>query len=987
MDKKFNKSLLPDFIKKPVFILLVYILPQVVLLSINLWSYWLISDEVLPEKVHIAYSILAAEMGLLCVAFFVWLYSWAKKSMIGLIWNAVFLVTHIGYLWYMSSNLWHLIPNNIEPWILDQGMLIFYQFTFIMPGLFYAGLRLACFDLKIKKFSDVGFSILITILAPVTYYTLFIGVGRYFRSVGWKFSELLAIIFFVGTTVVAFVGLIRLVVLTYNYIRSKGDLTQIIFAVIIAIVGPIAGLLLNKTIPFPANFQTPWVYVLAIINGLIVIIPNVKKTDGHGYLLFARTATYPFTFYFFLVFLPFLPISLPAIFAVGMGFLILVPVVLFLLHTKKIHDNFKICHQAHGILFSMLLVLFGLSLLPGYFTYQAIQDKAALKSALKYVYSPNYKKDFVYKGSVKSIQRTLINLKQFKDGIQLPYLSGFYNRMVFEGMVLPDKKIHYLYKLFVGEELKKELAQPAWGFDGFLRGDRGRRLGVRPASRDRNVALTSFEIETENLKDITKSRIHLKMNNLSESDTAEFFRELNIPQSVLITDFQLMVNDEMVPGRIFEKRAALWVYHMIRDFTRRDPGILTYKSPERVHFNIYPFLKNQTREAILEFTFPQGLNPVIQFGNDSIFLDKERSMDTPIFLSQVEKNTAAIIIPKNKLKQLHSIEQKAYLHFILDFSKGTEELEDRYIAQILDVIKKYGDQTIGFGRLSAANYNLQEATPSYIDLGHKNQIKDALNKISIEHQGSLNLGRVIKHHLTQERKPIEMKGYSIEPYPLFVVITNNQSRVLEVKDMDFFQTLLPYENEYLVSTEVGHIDKKYLWSQQRGEVAEEMIVLSFGDVVSYIPAEANQPFTIEFKGNFEEGVLKVLNPSNKQFENINNIKIMDSDTEYVDGLKLNLENMEILHNPAIFEQSLSSIVDSSRELGIMSPSTSFIIVERSSQWKILKIKEKQRLATTEGLEFEEDFDTPSPSVYILLILLFVWYFLRNRLYIGLFKKN
>lgn len=561
MEEKFNRTLLPEFIKKPIFIFWVFILPQLILLFINLRSFWFISDEVAPDKMHIVYSILGAEIGLLSMASFAWLYSRVKKLTVGLLWNAVLLATHIGFLWYLSSHLEQLIPNNIEPWILDQGMLIVYQFTFMMPGLFYAGLRLACFDSKMKGLSDLGFSVIVTILAPVTFYVLFVGCRRYTSLIGSISSAFLASVVFIGTTVMAFVGLIRLVVLTYNYLRSKGDVVQIVFAVIVALIGPIAGLLLNKKFPFPVNFQAPWVYVLAVINGLIVIIPSIKKADGHGYLLFARSVTYPFTFYFFLVFLPFLPLSLPAMFAIGAGFLILVPVVLFLLHTKRLSDDFKKCHQANGVLFAIVLVVVGMAFLPGYFVYQATQDKVALKSALKYVYSPDYTKNVSFDGSVTSLTRSLINLKQFKQGIQLPYLSGFYNRIVFEGMVLPDKKIEYLYRLFAGEEINKKLIGKAWGFDGLVSGRRrDRNSGVRPIARDRNVALSDFNVESESSEVIVTSRLHLEMKSMSDSSVAEFFRELIIPESVLITDFHLKVNDAMVASTSFiiVERSSQW---------------------------------------------------------------------------------------------------------------------------------------------------------------------------------------------------------------------------------------------------------------------------------------------------------------------------------------------------------------------------------------------------------------------------------------------
>jgi len=593
LSDKVNARLLPDLIKRPVMLLWAFIVPQMILLSINAKAFWLINEEILANKLYFWYCIFGFEIGLLILALLVgWRYK-TRQEQVHWGWNILFLFFHIGYLWYVSSNVWPMIPSNIEPWILDGRDLILNQFTFMMPGLFYAGLRLACFETRLQTRSDFGLSLLAAVLAPLFYYIIFIGIGGYTRSFGWMLPAMIATLFFIGVTVMTFIGLIRVIVISYNGVRAKGDIAQFIFSIVICSAGPIGGLLLNRTIPFPADFQSPWVYVLAVINGFIVMIPGARKTDGHGYLLFARALTYPFTFYFFLVFLPFLPLSLPAIFAIGSGFLILVPVVLGLFHTKKLFDDFKICRQANGIHMAVILTLTGLLALPGYFALETLRDKSSLTKALQYVYSPDYYRDFVFKGSVKSVERTLIHLKRFKEGIQLPYLSDFYNSIVFEGMVLPDKKIEYMYRLFTGEELQKVEFKSGWGL-GRLGGGRGNiwRAGTGQAPViDRQVDLVSSSVNSYEEGNIIKSRLRLEMRNAGKSDRAEFFRELRIPQGVLISGFTLKVGNDMVLGQIFEKRAAMWVYHMIRDFTRRDPGILTYKSPTQVDLNVYPFTR------------------------------------------------------------------------------------------------------------------------------------------------------------------------------------------------------------------------------------------------------------------------------------------------------------------------------------------------------------------------------------------------------------
>ena len=46
------------------------------------------------------------------------------------------------------------------------------------------------------------------------------------------------------------------------------------------------------------------------------------------------------------------------------------------------------------------------------------------------------------------------------------------------------------------------------------------------------------------------------------------------------------------------------------------------------------------------------------------------------------------------------------------------------------------------------------------------------------------------------------------------------------------------------------------------------------------------------------------------------------------------------------------------------PATSYIVVENSAQWKLLALKESQKLGGSNALEFEE---TPEPATALLLL--------------------
>ena len=71
------------------------------------------------------------------------------------------------------------------------------------------------------------------------------------------------------------------------------------------------------------DFTGPWWYGLALLNGLLLCLPQPARPGGRLLLYLGRGTMFSYTLYFFLVFLPFLPLSVVAVMAIGVGFLLL----------------------------------------------------------------------------------------------------------------------------------------------------------------------------------------------------------------------------------------------------------------------------------------------------------------------------------------------------------------------------------------------------------------------------------------------------------------------------------------------------------------------------------------------------------------------------------------------------------------------------------------------------------------------------------------
>ncbi|OGX59895.1 MAG: MSEP-CTERM sorting domain-containing protein [Omnitrophica WOR_2 bacterium RIFOXYB2_FULL_38_16] len=984
MNESFSRPLLPAYFKKPHMLWWVLILPQLLLILINLRAFWIISEEVLPENLYLAYSILWFEVIIVAMAFIAWLVSKLQKSNLNWGWSPILLLCNIGYLWYFCSNTWQVIPSGIEPWILNQGNLVLYQFILIMPGLFYAGLRISCFDAKLKLPYDFGISVLIAILGPVFYYFFFIlFMGLMSHRFMIYLPQYVFVAFFITATVMIFFGFIRTLVLSYNFISTKGDVAKMMFAIIIALIGPVAGLLLNKIMPFPADFQSTWVYVLTVINALIVIIPCVEEKIGSRLMLCARSLTFPFTFYVFVVFLPFLPLALPAMFAMGFGFLFLVPVALFMLHTKRLYGDVKECLKASSPAFVFLAGLICLSVLPASVLCKNFYDRAALRKILDYVYAPDYSKEAKCDVSLEKAKSILYEMTKIKEGAYMPFLSGMYKRMVFDDMVLPDSKIKHMYKLFAGEEMRPYYDSFYFGRSRIRGGfRRSGATGRRASLPERNVE-ASAKVESFANKGQSEAKLTIEMKNVGSSLNAEFAENIILPRGVFIKSLSLKMGSEMVPAKMFDRKTALWVYHMIRDFTARDPGILSYSTPNKVEFNVYPFSLGEERVAEIEFKYPENTSPVIYFGEKEIQLNQAGDkIPADLVVKGISaRGNAYVSISSEGMKVMPSFKRTPYLHFIIDSSKAAENKRKEQVARIGVIASKF--ENIRECKITLANYRSETSGDGYIDLRNSDKIRESIESSVFPVEGGFDASTAIKRELVKYmNNMMDADKNEFTRYPVFVIMASDNNSMMEIKDLEYFSEIAP-ESDVAYFSERGYeFSEKKLWENTFIGKAENVVALKIGKKVKVVPNSENMMQTIFFESVGQGAISVYVNDENKFV----NVDVKNSnDAVYARGVDLMIENYTILYNPSLENEKSKALVDASKELGLMIPATSLIVVERSSQWKTLELKEKQRLSASAGLEFEDDqdaevnFDTPAPSFWLMSFILFLWFFVIKRI--------
>ena len=175
--KASKRRLLPGVVTHPLTLLIAIVVPQLILLVLNLRSYHLMSGEVTEFQLQLAALLFAAELVMLVGGFALMFWLWRRSEGVPWSCNLLIFVPPIVYLAFSSMKIHEIVPDSLQLWIVEPQKLIFYQFVFLMPATFLAALRLACFPMRTSRGKDVGISLGLAIGIPVFWY-LALQVGR-----------------------------------------------------------------------------------------------------------------------------------------------------------------------------------------------------------------------------------------------------------------------------------------------------------------------------------------------------------------------------------------------------------------------------------------------------------------------------------------------------------------------------------------------------------------------------------------------------------------------------------------------------------------------------------------------------------------------------------------------------------------------------------------------------------------------------------------
>lgn len=934
------RSLLPPALSHPRLLWWLWIIPQAILAGLNVRGFTLVSGEMNPLQVAHALQIGCAEAALLALGLGLTLGLSRAGRSLSWAWCWPVFVAHVAYLWWTCVIVGDsLLPPSVTLWILPAENVIYTQFALIMPALFYAALRLACFDSRRTAGDDVKWAALVLLWIPLGW-LLVTRSGGLWRGPSWVGPWLVFPVLMVST--IAFlVSLLRLSVVACNWAARRSAAGTAILTAAVAIAGPLGGLCLNRTIPFPADYQSLGVYLLAVLNGLVLLLPARFGPRANTAIWLLQAALFPFTFYFFGVFLPFLPLGLLAVLAMGAGFLILVPTALFLLHGHRLIAGLAEAEAALSPRAARVAVALALAAMPVAYTAGALFDRVSLRAAMNHVYTPDFSCDDRRAASPALIGRALDRMHDFKEGRRMPALSGYYNWLVFDGLTLPTPKLLGLERALFGAERKSRGGAP-WS-SGLLGARRPSLVfdqrTARPAALPDTVSVTDVQARRSNATAVARTSVTITMTN-SGPRQSELVGQVELPAGALVTGFWLTIGSERTPGRLVERKAALWVYQTIRDVSRRDPGLLTYVGPNRLELRVFPVEPGQARTVEFELLAPGGVtNPAVICGRTvdlhtsgaPALRDIRRLSSSPAGDTlEVPPGAAPAIV------------RQPYLHIIVDWSAASPAEADAAAAFERAAARFPGVREC---TVSLAGATVQDICPSPIPVPEA--VRAVREAAALQpREGGFCRDRAVKRALYRAAR---MSGDSAAlRCPIIVVLQGSGEPVADDDPVIWCSDLSPDFPSYFVfrGDRVRRID---LATGAEGDTdcsvdIAPVTLWRAGSAIRATPAGA------PIARVPAAGPLTVYDPSRETYAPVNIADGSAVDVTLAKGLAAWSRFLEIRHNPALGRTQWADAVRESQQSGVLTPLTAWIVVENSAQWRVMERQQARKLRSAEQLE-------------------------------------
>lgn len=951
-------SSLPDALTGPLSILWTWVVPIFVLCILNGLGYRLISDSFDEKNRQIAQFLGALNLANLTagIGVYVLALNRLKRGQSPLGWSQLAGVpAMVAQAIYLLLALWladDLLPRSVRTWLYPDTRFIFNQASFAMLPFVAGMVQFACApSLRSKPAILTGLGCAVGV--PVVLYVAMHVVGH-----GASLMRFPVFMVLSGVVLAALLGVVLFirVIARVSWLRSEAAEHECALVGLFAVLLPAIGLVMNDGTKFPADFQSWATWALTGLNAAVLFFAVLCPARWPRITLALVAATLPFTLYFFFAFLPYVPFGVLLILFFGLGFFMLAPTFLMVVHSRVLLRVWSRVAERNGSRHALGLALACGALLPGFVATRAIGDRLALRAALDHVYEPTVKQgEVAYGSSLTLLRGALANHRDYKNGAYLPLLSDFYSWAVFDNLTLSDEKLARVEQVFFGTPQAAQ-PQPA-------RGRAGNRQRLRPAvPTPKTVSLTRLDVKAASagFGDTTVT-LAFTLTNTGASP-AEYVTALPLPPGVFVNGFRLHVHGVPVSGRITEKKTALWVYTTIRDRERRDPGLLVYTAPDALELRVFPVETKTPSLVEIDFLVPAEVGAEISRG---LHLDPAavlRRLGAAVRPQRVDAPQGTAVVGLDRLL-LPPVEREPYLHLIVDRSLDNPFRGDVSPA-LRDLRKRFPAARLG--RVTLANHNVASLVSPLTPLDELPERMRTYDYAMAPAGGfllDLALAHGLRQHATQELD-LATPALAPPPRPIFIVLGKTAAvRTLDIPLATAWSDLVPG----LELHECGD-DGTFRTSLASNSAPTPLPLVRAGNSLRPVLGAAPVRF------------LSTLDPveywaaAERRWQPVTGLSARAQPGAWGRAMSLLLRQHDAERNPGGAGDDRRSLLLAGRDAGLMTHATSYIVVENAAQWKMLEVGERRKLGQNDALDHVE---TPAPGWVWLAGGFAVWLAVRR----------
>lgn len=914
-------------ITNPKWILVVNTLPLVALFIIMGNDFTLIKSLLSDDSITL-WKVFASVIGVYGISNIIYeVILSVKKREIHLVYTFISLAVTIAIIYFYVMHMEDIIPFSIPQWMIP-GERYVYVGTFLMPTIgfciFFMVVKLTSFKKRFNGLISFG----ITLAIPLFWYLFFTVITPSFYNISSDFGEHLLIILFIAGTVLFLFFLVKSFYILVNKKAAVWMKLELVWKIPAVLILPVLGLYINNRYHVFGDFSNIWFYITVVANGVLLCLPRIGNLYYRSVLFICRMITFSVSIYFFIIFIPFLPFSVVAVIAAGAGFLMLSPIALFLIHVKVIAEDIKYLKSFYKTTVITVPGFVALMVIPLVMVLNFGNVRINLHKALNYIYSPDYSREYnIDRDSLESCMKSVMELKRnsrdfFQNTDYIPYISSLYSKVVFDNLTLSKSKVNDINRIFFNDSRNKN------------------RTG---SSSNSGVDLTSYNVNSvyDKVKDAWISTIDLELTNRSGFGFSEYVTEFIMPEGCWISNYYLYVNGVKEPGILTEKKSAMWIYSQIKNRDRRDPGILYYLTGNRIHFSVFPFSVDEVRKTGITFIHKEPVE--LDFDNNIISLG---DMDQKVAGLKADTDSGVLFVSREEKKSLDIVLRKPFYHFIVDTSKGTEGHIEESLNKMNTLFKRNyiesNNAVVSFTNTYVRSYKFDDNLPD--------------NYKAQDFDGGFFLERAIKKALFDSYTNLSSS------FPVIVVVSDNIYNAVIGSDFTDFKIAYPESSLFYVLNKDGDLNSHSLSFDPltRLDVEPEL----YNSVYAF-PNRSNPSayLPVDDEGNIV-------------------IKSQDGIRDSSSGLEL--QGMWIMHTlyPDETDENWRKLVKNSFETGILTPVTSYIVVENEAQRIALKRKQEQVLKGKESMDLmeEEPVQMSEPGFILLMsvVLLFLYFKRRKR---------